>query len=282
MVSVRIPQQEALPMFAQSGRVLAWFSCGGASACLSKIVTELYPNSEVLYCNTFAYEHPDNRRFLNDVSAWIGKEIKILSSPDYADIYDVFNKTGYLVGSDGARCSQELKRAVREAYQTVGDIHAFGFTSEETGRMRRLERDNPDLYIIWPLAQMTKQDCLNMLMQAGIELPAMYKLGYKNNNCIGCVKGGKGYWNKIRVDFPEAFERMAKQERKMNFHIDKEFFLDELDPAAGRYESEYVIECGPVCGLSNTGSSGRGEGMPEKYDPWLRELAEKFVKAPRR
>ena len=85
-----------------------------------------------------------------------------------------------------------------------------------------------------------------MLMQAGIELPAMYKLGYKNNNCIGCVKGAKGYWNKIRVDFPEAFERMVKQERKMNVKI-LDVFLDELDPSVGNYHSEFETECGVVC-----------------------------------
>ena len=24
----------------------------------------------------------------------------------------------------------------------------------------------------------------------GIEIPVMYRLGYNNNNCVGCVKGG--------------------------------------------------------------------------------------------
>ena len=86
-----------------------------------------------------------------------------------------------------------------------------------------------------------------MLMQAGIELPAMYKLGYKNNNCIGCVKGGKGYWNKIRVDFPDYFERMAKFERKINARIFNDVWLDELPLNVGRYESEFETECGVVC-----------------------------------
>ena len=31
----------------------------------------------------------------------------------------------------------------------------------------------------------------------------MYDLGYPNNNCIGCIKGGMGYWNRIRKDFPD-------------------------------------------------------------------------------
>ena len=45
-----------------------------------------------------------------------------------------------------------------------------------------------------------------MLQNAGIELPEMYKLGYQHNNCIGCVKSsGAGYWNKIKIDFPERY-----------------------------------------------------------------------------
>ena len=45
-----------------------------------------------------------------------------------------------------------------------------------------------------------------MVERAGIELPVMYRLGYDNNNCIGCVKGGEGYWRAIREDFPAQFE----------------------------------------------------------------------------
>lgn len=85
-----------------------------------------------------------------------------------------------------------------------------------------------------------------MILAGGIEPPAMYRLGYKNNNCIGCVKGRAGYWNKIRRDFPAAFERMAKQERKMGARI-LDVYLDELPPGSGKYESEFELECGPVC-----------------------------------
>lgn len=241
---VRTPQQPAL----FRGRVLVWFSCGAASACAAKLTLEQYPDAEILYCDTLAYEHPDNRRFIADVEKWIGKEIKILKSEKYQDIFDVFDKTGWLVGVSGARCTQELKRNVREQYQGVGDVHVFGFGVDELARLARFERDNPELYLMFPLrdAGMNKQDCLDMLMQAGIELPAMYKLGYKNNNCIGCVKGAKGYWNKIRVDFPEAFERMSKQERKMNVKI-LDVFLDELDPSTGNYRSELETECSVTC-----------------------------------
>jgi hypothetical protein len=158
----------------------------------------------------------------------------------------------------GARCTTELKKNVRKSYQKDGDIHIFGLTADEEERIDRFEDENPNIAMEWILqdAGITKSDCYRIIQQAGIELPEMYKLGYNNNNCIGCVKGGMGYWNKIRVDFPEMFEKMAKQERKMNVAICKSYagdgkrkrvFLDELDPNAGRDVPMPDIECGVLC-----------------------------------
>lgn len=240
-------------------RVLVWFSCGAASAVAAKMAVDKYGDRcEVLYCDTLAYEHPDNPRFMADVSRWIGKEIKLLKSDKYKDIFDVFTRTGWLIGVGGARCTTELKKNVRKAYQRNGDIQVFGLTSDEQKRIDRFEDENPDTICEWILAdnKVSKKDCYRMLQEAGIDLPTMYKLGYNNNNCIGCVKGQAGYWNKIRVDFPDAFDRMAKLERQMNVAINKTYagdgkrkrvFLDELDPSAGRGVPMPDIDCGVLC-----------------------------------
>lgn len=239
-------------------RVLVWFSCGAASAVAAKLAVEKYGDrAEVLYCDTLAYEHPDNQRFLSDIEAWIGKPIKILKSEKYKDIFDVFFKTGWLVGVGGARCTTELKKNVRKAYQRPDDVHVFGMTSDEESRIERFEDQNSDK-VEWVLrdAGVSKSDCYRIIQRAGIELPAMYLLGYNNNNCIGCVKGQAGYWNKIRVDFPDAFNRMAETERKLGVAINKSYagdgkrkkvFLDELDPSAGRGVPLPDIECGAIC-----------------------------------
>jgi 3'-phosphoadenosine 5'-phosphosulfate sulfotransferase (PAPS reductase)/FAD synthetase len=237
-------------------RTLAWFSCGIASAVAAKIAVESGA-CEVLYCDTLKYEHPDNLRFLRDVSAWIGQEIKIIKSDKYTDIFDVFNKTGWLVGPSGARCTTELKKNVRRAYEKPDDTHVFGFTFDEAHRIERLRQESPELYVRFPLHErgLTKRDCEQLIVKASIEIPAMYRLGYKNNNCVGCVKGGAGYWNNIKRDFPEAFERMAKQERLMGVNILSSkaggkrvrFFLDELPPDMGRGIKEPDIECGVLC-----------------------------------
>jgi len=251
-------------------RVLIWFSCGAASAVAAKLAVEKYPDCEVLYCDTLAYEHDDNQRFMNDVSKWLGKEITLLGSEKYSDIFDVFDKTGWLIGVKGARCTTELKQNVRKAYQQDDDLHIFGLTHDEQSRIDKFIDNNPLLDVEWILddQKITKSDCYRIIQQAGIDLPAMYKLGYNNNNCIGCVKGQAGYWNKIRVDFPDAFERMVKQERKMNVAINKSYagdglrkrvFLDELDPSAGRDVPMPDIECGVLCVNENNRSEAQAD-----------------------
>jgi hypothetical protein len=138
----------------------------------------------------------------------------------------------------------------------------LGFTAEEQRRFEDFQDNNPSVVADAPLIRrgLTKADCLGALAKNGIEIPAMYKLGYKNNNCIGCVKGGAGYWNKIRRDFPDVFEKMAQVEEHLGRTINqtrvggerKRITLRELDPAAGRYEEEADISCGVVCnGISD-------------------------------
>ena len=75
----------------------------------------------ILYCDTLKYDHKDNPRFMRDVEHWIGKEIVLLGSEKYKDIYDVFDRTGWLIGVGGARCTTELKKNVRKKYQREAD-----------------------------------------------------------------------------------------------------------------------------------------------------------------
>ena len=117
---------------------------------------------------------------------------------------------------------------------------------------------NAEIKAEFPLIdnQLSKKDCIALIAESRIEIPTMYKLGYKNNNCVGCVKGGIGYWNKIRVDFPDVFKRMAKVERELKRTICKDqskknngerIYLDELSPNMGNYKTEPNISCGIMC-----------------------------------
>ena len=68
------------------------------------------------------------------------------------------------------------------------------------------------------------------------------------------IRGGMGYWNKIRKDFPEVFDSRARLEREVNHSILKDdkgpIFLDELDPNRGNMNTEIMPECGVMCYLN--------------------------------
>ncbi|MBA4349519.1 MAG: hypothetical protein C0415_05985 [Thermodesulfovibrio sp.] len=235
-------------------RILIWFSCGAASAVAAKTAIGCFQREdiEVIYCDTLKYEHPDNIRFLDIISEWIGREIKILKSTKYNDIMECFRGERFLVGPHGAPCTRLMKKQVRLDYASGLDVHVFGLTADEPKRIKQSEADNPQLWCEWVLrdAGITKKDCYRILQEAGIELPMMYRMGYKNNNCIGCVKGGAGYWNKIRQDFPERFEEMAALEKEIGGYIcklnKKRIRLFDLPYGMGRYNEE-DIECGTLC-----------------------------------
>jgi hypothetical protein len=114
----------------------------------------------------------------------------------------------------------------------------------------------PDFHHEFPLIdrQLTKADAHGICASLGIKRPAMYDMGYSNNNCKGCIKGGKGYWNKIRQDFPEVFADRAKMEREIGHSIlhdeNGPIFLDELDPNAGRMSDEILEDCSIFCQLA--------------------------------
>lgn len=236
-------------------RVISWFSCGAASAVAAKTAIELFPGRvQVVYCDTMSAEHPDNARFFSDVEAWLGVPIIKIKSDKFASVDDVFEKRRYMSGRDGAICTAQMKKVPRFKFQQADDIHVFGFTADEKKRIRDFEKNNIDMELAWVLRdrQITKRDCYRILTGAGIALPAMYVLGYKNNNCLGCVKAtSPAYWAKVKLDFPEVFARRAEQSRDIGCRLTrvkgKRIFLDQLpDGNFGRYKMEN-ISCGPEC-----------------------------------
>jgi len=245
-------------------RVLAWFSCGAASAVAAKLAIEKHGDAvDVLYCDTMADEHPDQQRFFDDAQEWLGVSITRLKTDGYDSVDDVFEKHRFMSSPYGAKCTVILKKMPRFAYQTVDDVHVFGLTADEPGRIARFEKVNHDMMLEWPLQEhnYTKAKCLSYIKQAGIKLPAMYGdnsgIGpYRNNNCLGCVKATSAkYWNQIRQDFPEVFKKRCEQSRELNVRLTRfkgeRIFLDELpeDYMAGGLEN---ISCGPDCSSQMT------------------------------
>lgn len=250
-------------------RIVIWFSAGVTSAIAAKIAVDTYRDTlPVHLVNTdTGSEDEDNGRFMNDVATWLDLPLEIIRNDKYEDTFDVYRKTGYIVGTAGARCTLELKKLPRRRYENLAtDLQVFGYDADEVERAERFRENNPEVAVWFPLIErgITKPMARQMLLQAGIVEPITYSLGFKNANCLrrGCVKGGMGYWNHMRRVRPEVFANMALMEREIGHaicateerggdgeRVKRPVYLDELDPRAGNYDAEPAFQCGLFCGL---------------------------------
>jgi hypothetical protein len=238
--------------------IISWWSAGVTSAVATKLAIDKYGKDNVVPIY-FAIDsaHSDNARFKEQCEEWYGREIITERAPEkYKDQFDVIVKDKYVNGPAGARCTLILKKRVRQRLEKEldyeGQVFGFEYSKKEINRAIRFKEQYPDAKPLFPLidSKMNKPESLHYLERhAKIRRPKMYDLGYSNNNCIGCVKGGKGYWNKIRQDFPVQFDKMAKAERLVGNSCIRNVFLDELDPEAGRQSKMIMPDCGNFCDI---------------------------------
>lgn len=209
-------------------------------------------------------QHEDSMRFIKDCEKAINKEIKVLKSNEYNSVEDcVRSFGGFKNAMNGfSPCTNWLKKRVRKQWEDEHKgyeiTYVWGFDSSEKNRVGRTIDSMPEFNHEFPLIErdLSKQDVHGLFERTfDFKRPAMYDMGYPNNNCIGCIKGGMGYWNKIRIDFPEVFEKRAKLERTLGNTMLKDskgnyIYLDELAPDRGNMNMEIFPDCSIMCYLA--------------------------------
>jgi len=246
-------------------RMVCQFSCGAASAVATKLILAAYAPDDVLIVNAFIVEeHEDNRRFLADCEKWFQHPITVLRDEKFgASTDEVWRRKRFMKGLRGAPCSLVLKRSLLATVAIPGDVNVLGFTSEEWDRFDDLVTRFPEESFRAPLIEksLNKDDCLAMILRAGIELPMMYRLGYDNANCIGCPKGGQAYWQNIRADFPERFTKIQTIQEGIgpgaNFlrfrsgaRVNERMSLAELPAGRGNMKGEPSFSCSFFCQMA--------------------------------
>ena len=235
---------------------VCWISAGVSSFIAGWMVRDTV--DEFIYID-IADQHPDSMRFIHDCEKALGKPIKILKSRQYRCVEDCIRTFGTFrnVHNHFYPCTKWLKKRVRKEWEQEHDgqqiTYVWGMDLNEKHRADRLVEGMPEFEHEFPLIDkhLTKSEAHGILASLGIKRPEMYDLGYSNNNCIGCVRGGIGYWNKIRVDFPEVFASRARLERDIGSTIlhdnQGQIWLDELNPHRGRMAEEIMEECDIFC-----------------------------------
>ena len=235
---------------------VCWISAGVSSFIAGWLVHDSV--DEYIYIDV-ADQHPDSMRFIKDCEKALGKPIQILRSEQYHNVEECIRVFGGVrnVHNYFYPCTNWLKKRVRkrweEAHEGEEITYIWGMDMDEQHRADRLVEGMPQFEHEFPLIdkQLTKAEAHGILASLGIKRPVMYDMGYSNNNCIGCVRGGIGYWNKIRVDFPEVFVQRAQMERDIGNTILKDakgpIWLDELAPNRGKMANEIMDECDIFC-----------------------------------
>lgn len=235
---------------------VSYFSAGVSSAVATKLM--IGEIDRIIYTH-IDDQHEDTMRFVRDCEGWFGKPVEVVQS-QHKTVDAVCRAVRFLKDRNaGACCTKHLKRMVRKRfeYENEGSMRCvWGLDYNERHRAERIVENMPNHEHVFPLIdrRLSKEQAHEILTASGIRRPAMYDLGYHNNNCIGCLKGGMGYWNKIRRDFPQVFKERAELERHIGYSIISGVFLDELDPTAGRHDPPIVGDCGILCEVMSLGS----------------------------
>jgi len=230
--------------------IVSWFSAGVSSAVATKITLNKYPDTRIIYTHV-EDQHEDTLRFISDCEKWFEKKIEILQSP-LKSVNNACRQSRFVKGPHGASCSRLLKIRVRKEWEIDNGndyVYVWGFDCTEKDRAERLLISMPECEHIFPLidGNIDKAAAHGILEVAGIKRPVMYDMGYPNNNCVGCLKGGMGYWNKIKVDFPEVYKSRCELENIIGGRIFKDFNLIDLPEDRGRMMPVIVPDCGLFC-----------------------------------
>ena len=176
-------------------------------------------------------------------------------------------KSGYLRPRGGIGVRHALMGRTASSGNEISisepkDLWLEIFSYSEQWRLDDFQEAYPDRPVVAPLIEcgLTKTDCKTMLERAGITLLFMYLQGYQNANCIGCVKGGAGYF-RAREDYPEEFKRLADVEAEIGpgaYYIlrhrsgplkGRRFPLHQL-PAGKADHKEWLPACGITCEIA--------------------------------
>lgn len=218
-------------------RVVVGYSGGVTSAWCLDWALRNYPRNEVvaLYHDT-KREDADTYRYIREMAERLGVEITERS--DGRSVEEVEDDEHALANNRMAFCSRILKVVQRDKYfdelsaaGVMEIVLVLGFGEKEWQRVQRatMNADRCGYRVVFPLVVegITKQQCADWSLSLGVRLPSMY-LWSDHANCVGCRRGGKGYWLAVKENRPDVFWAAADREQEFGHTFLKDTSLDRL------------------------------------------------------
>lgn len=209
---------------------LVSLSGGIGSYFTLKRVIEKYGKEDVVpvFCDTLA-EDGDLYRFIDDIEEKMN--IKIVRLCNGETPTTLCFKEKFLFNSRVAQCSKKLKSKpfndyLKENHDPDQVIIYMGIDFTEMHRCAAIERNYKPYTVEFPMCSspyIYKNEMLEMLVNDGIEIPRMYKLGFSHNNCGGrCYKAGIGHYKNLLEKDRNRYIEWENQEEALRQFIGKD------------------------------------------------------------
>lgn len=213
---------------SEQTQYVVMFSGGvGSWAAARRLVEREGADAVTLLFADTLMEDPDLYRFLDQAAADVGAPLVRIA--DGRDIWQVFKDRRMLGNSRIAPCSTELKQkpARRWMDENAPDgVVVLGIDWTEEHRLPGATKGWEPYRVEAPLCHppyRTKKQLLGELAERGIELPRLYRLGFKHNNCGGgCVRAGQAQFALLRQQLPDVFARWQRGEEELQDHLGKD------------------------------------------------------------
>lgn len=220
------------------------FSGGKDSCAMLAFLCENYPDikKHVVFADT-GWEHTDAETWCRGIVERFGLKLNVVRNKNKT-LLTMAEKRGKFPGMQQRQCTSDLKRdpIVSWIRQNVKDpvvVNCMGIRSEESaGRakqktLKRNRRETNSKRTIWdwnPIKDWTADQVFAYLKSKDIPLHPVYK--YLNRfSCRVCIFMQQHELKAVKQHDPEAFDMIAKLERKINFHMTTSGFLDQLEIA---------------------------------------------------
>lgn len=200
----------------------ASFSGGVPSAFMVEEIIKRYGRENtVIWFADVKQEDPDLYRFVGDcIQRWGGR---LYWYTDGRRPLDVAEQKQLIPCDLHCPCSYELKiKPFRQFIKAMPDLPIvyIGLERHETKRLAKTTKSYaqaiPLATVEYPLLwhSWSHRQLFETVASWGIEIPRMYKQGYKHNNCGGrCVRQGIKEWVRTGYYYPERYAEMEEWEQ---------------------------------------------------------------------
>lgn len=193
------------------------FSGGLASAYVAKmVVDEFGKNNTILLFHDTKVEHPDNKKFGEDVCNYIGCDMIEVS--DGRDLWELIRKNNTLPSNFIPFCTRILKQEqgkkfIAKHFKNERVTLYNGFGTHEVNRVNSAKKYETDKIKICSYLydnNITDKMLTDIIVNEWkLKIADPYLKGFSHSNCLPCFKGGQKHFKMVYQYYPEYIEKVV-------------------------------------------------------------------------